>query len=36
MRSRVESALALRAALIPEAETDALRLVHGESDGLPG
>ncbi len=36
MRNRVESALALRAALVPEAETDALRLVHGESDGLPG
>lgn len=36
LRKRLESALALRKALIPEGETDALRLVHGESDGLPG
>ncbi len=36
LRKRLESALALRRALIPAAETDALRLVHGESDGLPG
>ncbi len=36
IHKRLESALALRSALVPEGETDALRLVHGESDGLPG
>jgi len=36
LRKRLESALTLRAALVPAGETDALRLVHGESDGLPG
>jgi len=36
IHKRLESALALRSALVPESETDALRLVHGESDGLPG
>ncbi|MDZ4158965.1 MAG: class I SAM-dependent methyltransferase [Anaerolineaceae bacterium] len=33
---RVQSALDLRRAVIPEGETNAMRLVHGESDGLPG
>jgi 23S rRNA (cytosine1962-C5)-methyltransferase len=36
MRRRLESALALRAALPAARHTNALRLVHGESDGLPG
>ncbi len=36
LRGRLERALALRRAVIPEDETDAMRLVHGESDGLPG
>jgi 23S rRNA (cytosine1962-C5)-methyltransferase len=36
LRARLESALTLRHALIPPAETTALRLVHAESDGLPG
>jgi 23S rRNA (cytosine1962-C5)-methyltransferase len=35
-RRRLQAALELRRALIPENETDALRLVHAESDGLPG
>jgi 23S rRNA (cytosine1962-C5)-methyltransferase len=35
-RRRLQAALDLRRALIPESETDALRLVHAESDGLPG
>jgi 23S rRNA (cytosine1962-C5)-methyltransferase len=35
-RGRIEAALALRRAEIPLETTDALRLVHGESDGLPG
>ncbi len=35
-RARLEDALALRAALAPRLESDALRLVHGESDALPG
>ncbi len=35
-RSRLEAALALREALAPRLESDAWRLVHGESDGLPG
>ncbi len=33
---RIAAALALRRAEIPLEATDALRLVHGESDGLPG
>ena len=33
---RVEQALRMRQALIVPGETDALRLIHGESDGLPG
>ena len=32
----IEAALALRRAEIPAERTNALRLVHGESDGLPG
>jgi len=36
LQRRVTAALALRKALVPAGETDALRLVHGESDGLPG
>ena len=35
-RKRIEAALALRRAAVPPETTDALRLVHGESDGLPG
>ncbi|HEY1289091.1 MAG TPA: class I SAM-dependent rRNA methyltransferase [Burkholderiales bacterium] len=35
-RRRVERALALREALPARRHTNALRLVHGESDGLPG
>jgi len=35
-RARVERALALREALPARRHTNALRLVHGESDGLPG
>ena len=35
-RSRLERALALREALPAAKHTNALRLVHGESDGLPG
>jgi 23S rRNA (cytosine1962-C5)-methyltransferase len=35
LRRRLEAAMALRRARIGS-ETDALRLVHGESDGLPG
>lgn len=35
IRSRVDQALALRARIAPP-DTDALRLVHGEGDGLPG
>ncbi len=35
-RSRLEKALALREALPAAKHTNALRLVHGESDGLPG
>lgn len=36
LRARLKSALDLRNAIIPEAETNAMRLVHGESDGIPG
>ena len=35
-RSRLQAALALREALPAAKHTNALRLVHGESDGLPG
>jgi len=33
---RIEAALALRRTEVPPETTNALRLVHGESDGLPG
>jgi 23S rRNA (cytosine1962-C5)-methyltransferase len=36
VRRRLAAALAMRKAIIPTGETTALRLVHGESDGLPG
>jgi 23S rRNA (cytosine1962-C5)-methyltransferase len=35
-RARIEHAVNLRAALPARQHTNALRLVHGESDGLPG
>ncbi|MBI4293337.1 MAG: class I SAM-dependent methyltransferase [Betaproteobacteria bacterium] len=35
-RRRLQTAFSLRRALLPAAAVDALRLVHGESDGLPG
>ena len=35
-RSRIASALALREAMPVARHTNAMRLVHGESDGLPG
>ena len=35
-RRRIRSALALRRELVPERAATGLRLVHGESDGLPG
>lgn len=35
-RRRLENAFSLRQAVISPGETDAYRLVHGESDGLPG
>lgn len=35
-RERIASAVRRRAALAQSTATDALRLVHGESDGLPG
>lgn len=35
-RRRVEQAVARRAEFVPASRSDALRLVHGESDGLPG
>jgi 23S rRNA (cytosine1962-C5)-methyltransferase len=35
-RSRIERALALRSMLPAQQHTNALRLVHGESDGMPG
>lgn len=35
-RSKVEAAIALRRASVPSGASDALRLVHAESDGLPG
>lgn len=36
LKTRLQSALMLRQALVPAGETNALRLVHAESDGLPG
>lgn len=33
---KIEDAIRLRKVFIPEGETNALRLIHGESDGLPG
>ena len=36
IEARVDAALERRAALLEGDETDALRLVHGEADGLPG
>lgn len=35
-RARLAQALALRKAVIPPSESEAVRLVHAESDGLPG
>src|SRR6266581_2356997 len=35
-RKKIEAALALRRAEVPPEATNALRLVHAESDGLPG
>jgi len=35
-RQRLSRAIAVRAELIPAERSNALRLVHGESDGLPG
>jgi 23S rRNA (cytosine1962-C5)-methyltransferase len=35
-RGKIEAALALRRASIPPETSDAMRLVHGEADGLPG
>ncbi len=35
-RRRLQASLDLRKTLVPESETNALRLVHAESDGLPG
>lgn len=35
-RRRLQGALDLRKAVVRPGETDAIRLVHGESDGLPG
>jgi 23S rRNA (cytosine1962-C5)-methyltransferase len=36
IRRHLEQAVRMRQALVPAEETNALRLVHGESDGLPG
>jgi 23S rRNA (cytosine1962-C5)-methyltransferase len=36
LRRRVEKALALRRLVVGAGETTAMRLIHGESDGLPG
>lgn len=36
LRKRIRTALASRKALIASNESDALRLIHAESDGLPG
>lgn len=36
LRRRLRAALDLRRAVVPAQETNALRLIHAESDGLPG
>ena len=36
LRKRLERAIAMRAALLPDAFSQGCRLIHGESDGLPG
>lgn len=36
IRARIRQAVGRRAAILPPEETNALRLVHAESDGLPG
>jgi 23S rRNA (cytosine1962-C5)-methyltransferase len=36
LSERLAKSLAMRAVCIPAGETNALRLVHGESDGIPG
>lgn len=36
VEERVAASLARRRGLLEETETDALRLIHGEADGLPG
>jgi 23S rRNA (cytosine1962-C5)-methyltransferase len=36
VEERVAAALERRRGILEEAETDALRLIHGEADGLPG
>lgn len=36
LKQRLRSALMMRQAVVPAGETDAVRLVHAESDGLPG
>lgn len=36
LRKRLQAALSLRDMTVSAGETDAIRLVHGESDGLPG
>jgi 23S rRNA (cytosine1962-C5)-methyltransferase len=36
LRGRIQAALLLREKMVPAGETTAVRLVHGESDGLPG
>ena len=36
LRARLRRAMAARERLLTEGESDAMRLVHGESDGLPG
>lgn len=36
LRARLDLALAARERLLDAADSDAMRLVHGESDGLPG
>ncbi len=35
-KEKISSAIAMRKKLIPTAETTAIRLVHAESDGIPG
>ncbi len=36
LRRRIERAISLRRNVVDPGETDAYRLIHGESDGLPG